>query len=112
MTVYGKPARAPSADAIKSLNEQLSDPIFKSSTRILILILLAMNKKLSASELRSLVGLGKGSLENHLSKLKASDLVRVHSVRSWGGTRQVVEITDKGREACRSLLRNIHSLDV
>lgn len=110
MTADGQPSRVPSADAIKALNEQLSDPSLKSSTRILILILLAMNKKLSASQLRSLVGLGKGSLENHLSKLESAGLIRVRSVRSWGGNHQIVEITDKGLEDCKSLLKNIHSL--
>ena len=104
--------KIPNTDAIKALNEQLSDPSLKSSTRILILILLAMNKKLSASQLRSLVGLGKGSLENHLSKLESAGLIRVRSVRSWGGTHQVVEITEKGLEDCRSLLKKIHDLDV
>ena len=104
--------KSPNRDTIKSLNEQLNDPSLKSSTRILILILLAMNKKLSASELRSLVGLGKGSLENHLAKLEASGLIKVRSVRSWGGTHQAVEITEKGLEDCRSLLRKIHSLNI
>jgi DNA-binding PadR family transcriptional regulator len=47
-----------------------------------------------------------------LAKLEASGLVRIHSVRSWGGTHQVAEITEKGLEDCRSLLRKIHSLDV
>jgi DNA-binding MarR family transcriptional regulator len=112
LTADGNPARAPSTDGIKSLNEQLSEPSLKSSTRILILILLAMNKKLRASELRSLVGLGKGSLENHLAKMEGSGLIRVRSVRSWGGVNQVVEITEKGLEDCRSLLRKIHSLNV
>ncbi len=69
-----------------------------------------MNKKLSATELRTLVGMGKGSLENHLSKLETSGLVRVRSVRSWGGSHQVVEITQKGLEDCKALLKNIHSL--
>jgi len=41
-------------------------------------------------------GIGKVSLENHLAKLEASGLVRIHSVRSWGGTHQVAEITEKG----------------
>ena len=112
MTVDDKAARAPSADNIKSLNEQLSEPSLKSSIRILILILLAMNKKLSASELRSFVGLGKGSLENHLTKMEASGLIRVRSVRSWGGVHQVVEITENGLDECRSLLKKIHSLNV
>jgi DNA-binding transcriptional ArsR family regulator len=104
--------KIPSADAIKALNTQLSDPSLKSSTRILILILLAMNKKLNASQLRSLVGLGKGSLENHLSKLESGGLIRIRNVRSWGGSHQVVEITDKGLEDCKALLRTIHSLDL
>ncbi len=103
---------ANSPDAVKSLTEQLGDPIFKSSTRILILILLAMNKKLTAGELRSLVGLGKGSLENHLEKLESSGRIQTRFVRTWGGTRQVVEITEKGLEDCRSLLKKMHSLDV
>jgi hypothetical protein len=50
---------------------------------------------LSASELRSFVGIGKGSLENHLTKLAASGLIRIRSVRSWGGTHQVAEITER-----------------
>jgi DNA-binding MarR family transcriptional regulator len=104
--------KIPSRDTIKSLNEQLNDPTFKSSTRILILILLSMNKKLTSVELRSFVGLGKGSLENHLAKMEASGLIRVRSVRSWGGLHQVVEITEKGLDDCRSLLRKIHSLNV
>lgn len=108
----GQPDAMPNREAIKSLNEQLADPTFKSSTRILILILLAMNKKLSAVELRSFVGLGKGSLENHLTKMEASGLIRVRFVNSWGGEHQVIEITEKGLEECRSLLKKIHSLNV
>ncbi len=104
--------KIPITDTIKSLNEQLNDPTFKSSTRILILILLAMNKKLTSVELRSFVGLGKGSLENHLAKLEAAGLIRVRSVKSWGGMHQVVEITEKGLEDCRSILKKIHSLNI
>ena len=113
MVTDGQPnSKSSNTEAIKALNEQLGEPSFKSSTRILILILLAINKKLTASELRSFVGLGKGSLENHLEKLEASGYVRVRFVRSWGSTRQVVEITEKGLEDCRSLLQKIHSLEV
>jgi DNA-binding MarR family transcriptional regulator len=113
VVIGGQPnSKSSNAEAIKALNEQLGDPSFKSSTRILILILLAMNKKLTASELRSFAGLGKGSLENHLAKMEASSLIRVRSIKSWGGVHQVVEITEKGLEECRSLLKKIHSLNV
>jgi len=74
--------------------------------------MLAMNKKLSSVKLRSLIGLGKGSLENHLEKLESAGYVKVRNVQSWGGTRQIVEITEKGLSDCRSLLQKIHSLDV
>ena len=112
MTAGEHSSKESNAEAIRMLNQQLSDPGLKSSARILILILLAMNKKLKASELRSFVGLGKGSLENHLAKMEASGLVKTRSVRSWGGSHQVVEITQKGLEECKSLLKKIHNIDV
>lgn len=101
-------------EAIRSLNEQLSNPSLKSSTRILILILLTMNKKMSSSELRSLMGLGKGSLENHLEKLEAAGQVRILKSRSFSrnGRWQTVEVTEKGLEDCKHLLEKIRGLDV
>lgn len=99
-------------ETIRSLNMQLADPSLKSSVRILILILLAMNKKLSSVELRTLIGLGKGSLENHIEKLEAAGYIRIQNVQSWGGARQVISITDKGLVDCRLLLQKIHSLDI
>lgn len=97
---------------IKSLKKQLGDPSLKSSTRVLILILLTMNKKMSSVELRALTGLGKGSLENHLEKLATAGYVSTRNVKSFGVTHQTVEVTEKGLESCRTLLRRIQSLDV
>ncbi len=100
-------------EAPKSLNEQLSDPTFKSSTRILILVLLAQTRKMSSVELRTLTGLGKGSLENHLSKLEGIGYVTISNAKSIGGRgspMQTVEITEKGRDACRALVKSISSL--
>jgi DNA-binding MarR family transcriptional regulator len=99
-------------ETIRSLNEQLGDPVLKSSTRILILILLTMNKRMSSVKLRALTGLGKGSLENHLEKLEGAGYVRIRNTKSFGGRRQVVEVTEKGLEDCRALLMRIRSLDV
>jgi DNA-binding MarR family transcriptional regulator len=105
-----KDASSP-ADSIQSLNEQLSSASLKSSSRLLILILLAMNKKSTASELRALTGLGKGSLENHLEKLEAAGYVRTKNVKFFGGRRQTVEITNAGLESCRTLMQTIQGLD-
>jgi len=71
-----------------------------------------MNKKSTATELRALTGLGKGSLENHLEKLEAAGYVKTKTVKSFGGWRQTVEITQEGLEGCRELLRTIQALNV
>jgi DNA-binding PadR family transcriptional regulator len=100
-------------ETLRSLNEQLSDSTFKSSARILILVLLAMTRRMSSVELRTLTGLGKGSLENHLSKLESLGYVTLTNEKSMGARgvpRQIVQITEKGLVACRTLVRSISSL--
>jgi DNA-binding MarR family transcriptional regulator len=101
-----------SAESFQSLNERLSSSSLKSSSRILILILLAMNKKATATELRALTGLARGSLQNHLEKLESAGYVRTKNVKSFGGRRQTVEITREGIDECRELLRTIQALKV
>ena len=107
----GSSASSPD-DPIKSLNDRLSGAGLKSSTRILILILLAMNRRMSAVELRALLGLGKGSLENHLAKLEAAGYLRTRNAPSFRGLRLSVEITQAGLESCRALLQSIRDLEV
>jgi DNA-binding transcriptional ArsR family regulator len=77
----------PPGEGIQSLNELLSASIFKSSSRILILILLAMNRRMDSVDLREFTKLGKGSLENHLSKLEEAGLVTTRKVKFFGGRR-------------------------
>jgi DNA-binding MarR family transcriptional regulator len=115
----GKPGILVSAglspgEAIRSLNQQLSDPSLKSSTRILMLILLTMNKRMGSSELRALMGLGKGSLENHLEKMEAAGQVTIRKSKSFrgNGMSQTVEVTEKGLRDCKVLLEKIRGLDV
>jgi DNA-binding MarR family transcriptional regulator len=105
------PAPSP-AENFQSLNERLSSASLKSSGRLLILILLAMNKKATAAELRALTGLARGSLQNHLEKLESAGYVRTKNVKSFGGWRQTVEITREGINECRELLRTIQALKV
>jgi DNA-binding MarR family transcriptional regulator len=100
-------------ETIRSLNQQLNDSTFKSSTRILILVLLAMARSMSSVELRTFTGLGKGSLENHLNKLEGLGYVTMGNAKSIGARgvpRQVVEITAKGLDACRALVKSMSSL--
>jgi DNA-binding PadR family transcriptional regulator len=70
---------------------------------------------MSSVQLRTLTGLGKGSLENHLNKLESFGYVKISYTKSMGARgvpRQTVEITAKGLEGCRELLQNIKSLNV
>jgi DNA-binding MarR family transcriptional regulator len=103
---------APEDENLSSLSNQLSDSTLKSSTRILILISLTMNKKLSFVQLLALTGMGKGSLENHLEKLAASGYITTRNVKTFGGTRQFVEITEKGLETTKSLLRTLKTIEL
>ena len=105
------PATSP-AQNLQALNDQLSNSGLRSSSRILILIFLALNKKSTASELRALTGLARGSLENHLEKLESAGYVKTKNIKSFNGWRQSVEITQEGLEGCRELLRSIKSLTV
>lgn len=100
-------------EAIQSLNDRLNDSTFKSSTRIMILVLLTLARKMSAVQLRTLTGLGKGSLENHLNRLENTGYVRVSREKVLGErgvSRQMVEITEKGIDACRALVKSISNL--
>lgn len=97
-------------DSLKSLSSRLNDPALRSTVRILILISLSINNKLSFVELLALTGLGKGSLENHLEKLAASEYVTTRTIKTFGGTRLAVEITGTGKEICKTLLKELQDL--
>jgi len=93
-------------ETVRSLNEQLNDSTFKSSSRIMILVLLAMARRMSSVELRTLTGLGKGSLENHLNKLESLGYVKISnekSIGARGSPMRMVEITENGLDACTCL---------
>jgi DNA-binding MarR family transcriptional regulator len=100
---------APPPEALKDLGEQFSDPALKSSTRILILISLALNRKMSILRLLSLTRTGKGSLSNHLEKLEASGYITTKTSKTFGGYRTTVEITEKGLAAYNELLHALSS---
>lgn len=97
-------------DALKALGEQLGDPCLKSSTRILILISLALNKKLGFVDLLNLTGTGKGSLSNHIERLEAAQYVETHSTMTFAGPRVVIAITPKGMETYDSLVKTLSKL--
>jgi len=105
------PSPASNTAAMDLLSKQLGEPTLKSSTRILILILLSVHRRMSLVELGRFTGLGRSSLGNHLQKLEAAGYIESKVVPTFVGRRQVIEITRKGLEDCRELLdmiRNLH----
>ena len=105
-------APTPRRATMDLLNEQLGEPTLRSSTRILILILLSVHKRSSLVELRRFTGLGRSSLGNHLKKLEIAGYVEVKVMRSFAGRRQMIEITEKGMDECRTLLDRIRRVGV
>jgi DNA-binding MarR family transcriptional regulator len=99
-----------SNEILRSLATQFNDPCLKSSSRVLILFSLALNKRLGFVDLLNLTGLGKGSLSNHLEKLESSGYVITKSTMSFSGPRVMVEITQKGLEAYSALMRSLKEL--
>jgi DNA-binding HxlR family transcriptional regulator len=97
-------------DALKSLSIQFNDPCLKSSTRVLILLSLALNGKLAFADLLRLTGTGKGSLSNHLEKLEASGFIKTKDVMTFSGTRTVAEITEKGLQSYNAFLESMKKL--
>ncbi|NON63309.1 transcriptional regulator, partial [Acidianus sp. RZ1] len=66
-----------------------NDPALKSSTRLMILIALAINKKISYKTLLEITRLKKGSLSNHLAQLEEAGYITVRNSFSLGSPRIV-----------------------
>lgn len=97
-------------DALGSLKDQFSGPSLRSSTRILILISLALNQKMSFVDLQNTIGVGKGSLSHHLETMEAAGYLITRTKATFRGDRTVVEITARGLEEYNAMLRALSSL--
>ena len=84
---------------LEELNTILNEPALKATARLSILITLALNTKLTFTELLTITSIGKGSLSNHIEKLASNGLVNVRTVLRSSGPRVIVEITEKGMAA-------------
>jgi len=100
-------------DLLEILGKQLNEPVMKSTARLIIIISLAINRKLSFTDLLTITSLGKGSLSNHLDKLQKNGLIKIKTVFKQNGPRVSIEITENGLDAYRnysSLLRELTGL--
>ena len=97
-------------DILKEFLGALKDPSMKSTTRLLILISLSINRKMSFKEIQIVSQCGKGSLSNHLDKLKEDGLVTIKTVIRSRGPGIYVSITDRGIEVYQRYLELMKEL--
>ena len=99
-------------EPLESLGEQFSQEELRSSTRVLIMLSLGVNRRMSFSALLRLSRCAKGSLSYHLKQLEGAGLVRVSTVFTLGGPRVIADITEKGRARFSELMDELQRLSV
>lgn len=105
------PLRPPEVqDTLAGLGEQFAREELRSSARVLIMLSLGVNRRLSFAVLLELVRCSKGSLNYHLKQLSEAGLVLVSTVFTFGGPRVVVDITEKGSAQYRGLVDELSRL--
>ncbi|MGP6220727.1 transcriptional regulator [Caldiplasma sukawensis] len=83
---------------IEKLSSNLGEPVLKSSQRLLIIIILSIYGRMRFYELQRTLGIGKGSLSNHLEKLQQNGIVVIRNVLTIYGPGKAVELSQKGKE--------------
>ena len=97
--------------SISELADALREPMLKSSMRILILMVLVTNKRLTFTQLLTLTGIGKGSLNNDLAKLEEGGLIRFENAFTLKGPRLFVTVTENGLKMYRKYISLIKDID-
>jgi DNA-binding MarR family transcriptional regulator len=97
-------------EPLKGLSELFDDSALRSSARLLILISLALNKRLGFVDLLGLTGAGKGSLSNHLERLRSNGYVKTRIVPTLSGPRLMAEITEKGLDTYKEYLKLVEKI--
>ena len=95
---------------LRALGEELHEEALRSSARVLILLSLGMNRRVGFTDLLELTRVGKGSLSHHLARLSEGGLVASRTVFTLGGPRVAVEITPRGEQVYRRLLKALTEL--
>jgi len=95
---------------IRSIFYEFTRDPMDSSTRIMIVVALAMNGKMRMSDLMKLTGCGKSSISNHVYRLEDAGYLKTRKVSIFSSPRVIVEITDKGLEFYRKYVSIISKL--
>jgi DNA-binding MarR family transcriptional regulator len=106
----GVEARAPDSGGMEALGRYLLQDPLRNSVRVLILISLGINRRLSFTDLLELTGTSKGSLSHHLDQLSGAGLAASRMVFTLSGPRVQVEITARGLAVYQDLTRTLAGL--
>ena len=85
------------AEALRKLAR--SDPVLASPTRLAIMLLLAIRRKMYFSELQKALGLTPGNLGSHLKKLEEAGYIRTKKVLTRIRPLTLVILRQEGEEA-------------
>jgi len=99
-------------EPLTRLGVQFSQEELRSSTRVLIMLSLGVNRRMSFAALLRLSHCAKGSLSYHLKQLESAGLLRVSTVFTLSGPRVVADITEKGRTRFGELMGELQRLPV
>jgi len=99
-------------EALASIGEQLSQEELRSSVRVLIMLSLGVNRRMSFAALLRLSHCAKGSLSYHLAQLEEAGLLRTSTVFTLGGPRVLAEITETGRARYSGLIDELRRLPI
>jgi DNA-binding MarR family transcriptional regulator len=92
---------------LRQISVELSNTPLTSSSRLIIIMSLAIDKRMKLSDLMKVTGCGKGSIENHISKLEEGGFVRTEKVSFFKSPRVYAQLTDKGRNFYENYLKLI-----
>ena len=108
--MMGEEGARATPEPLESLGEQFSQEELRSSTRVLIMLSLGVNRRMSFAALLRLSHCAKGSLSYHLKQLEAAGLLHVSTVFTLSGPRVVADITGKGRARFSELMDELQRL--
>ncbi len=95
----------------ETFKEILNNKALKSTSRLIIILIIALNGKITFSNLHKYLGGSKGSLKNNLNIIEENKLIRSYNVFSLSGPRLVYEITPKGLEFYQKYFEILNQLN-
>lgn len=87
-----------------------SDEVFTTSTRLTIMLILFVYKKILLNELKNLLHLSSGNLNHHIQKLVKSNYVTTKKTIFPGRPLTVVEITPTGFNDFKEYLQKMKEI--